>query len=241
MREKPKTYGDLFALNIWVHQQRRLPRCDNHNRKERDMSCLYHFIRNRYHASTDKVFKQKCMKIPGFISQSILDTSTKVDDTRTDTKSDNTKNVPVKYSLSYMACRAIVAKQDEFRVKLLKKFDHKCAITGCAIDSLLQVARIIPYDECVETNMRLAYNAQNGLIIERNLHHLFMTYMISINPDTYRLEMTNEVIDDGYYGGFVGVIIKQLMNNYMGKELLTSHYAKFCQRKKEMSMVNYRS
>lgn len=67
--------------------------------------------------------------------------------------------------------------QSSFRRKLLKAYDSKCAVTGCAITAILEAAHIVPY-RGAETN-----NVTNGLLLRSDIHTLFDLGLITFGDD----------------------------------------------------------
>lgn len=78
------------------------------------------------------------------------------------------------------AIRQIVQRrgQPEFRKKLLTAYQGCCALSGCAVEPVLEAAHIIPY-RGHETN-----TIQNGLLIRADLHTLFDLGLIAIHEET---------------------------------------------------------
>ena len=67
--------------------------------------------------------------------------------------------------------------QSAFREALVRAYDSKCAITGCAVLDVLEAAHIYPY-RGPDTN-----KTDNGLLLRADLHTLFDCGLIAINPD----------------------------------------------------------
>jgi predicted restriction endonuclease len=80
-------------------------------------------------------------------------------------------------------------KQEEFRKKLLNKYNNKCIISGNSCLLQLEAAHIIP----IRDNEN--YDINNGIILTRNLHKTFDEYYWSINPETLKVEINNNIKD----------------------------------------------
>lgn len=66
--------------------------------------------------------------------------------------------------------------QTEFRKELLEHYKGKCCVTGCAVESILEAAQIIPHPDS-------NYHASNGLLLRADIHTLFDLKMLSIGQD----------------------------------------------------------
>lgn len=82
--------------------------------------------------------------------------------------------------------------QGNFRVALFKRYNAKCVITGCTIDTLLEAAHIIPY------RGDHSHDVLNGLLLRVDIHRLFDAHLISINPQTLTVELASALNDDAY-------------------------------------------
>lgn len=67
--------------------------------------------------------------------------------------------------------------QPKFRKLLLEAFAGQCAVTGCAIEDVLEAAHIIPHTEKVN------YSVSNGLLLRADVHTLFDLNLIKINQN----------------------------------------------------------
>ena len=56
-------------------------------------------------------------------------------------------------------------------------YQCRCAVTGCAVESVLEAAQIIPYNGA-QTNV-----TQNGLLLRADVHTLFDLGLINVKPD----------------------------------------------------------
>jgi putative restriction endonuclease len=78
---------------------------------------------------------------------------------------------------------AIVVRrgQPAFRRKLLKAYDGRCALTGCDVEEVLEAAHICRYMGD-ETNV-----VSNGLLLRADVHTLYDSALIAIDPDGHRV------------------------------------------------------
>jgi predicted restriction endonuclease len=84
--------------------------------------------------------------------------------------------------------------QTAFRHTLLNKRPNRCAITGTSELSVLEAAHIIPYA------VRFADRdkPENGLLLRSDIHKLFDAHLISINPETKKIEVSDRVESPDY-------------------------------------------
>jgi len=82
--------------------------------------------------------------------------------------------------------------QAAFRENLLSAYDGRCAITDCSVKDVLEAAHIVPYLG-VKTN-----HLSNGLILRSDLHKLFDSFKIAINPDTLIVCVAPELMETEY-------------------------------------------
>lgn len=82
--------------------------------------------------------------------------------------------------------------QPKFRQALLRAYGGRCAISGCAVASVLEAAHIRAY-RGEHTN-----HVQNGLLLRSDLHTLFDQKLITINPATWMVQLAPELRDTDY-------------------------------------------
>lgn len=87
--------------------------------------------------------------------------------------------------------------QVKFKKSLLKAYDQKCCISGCEVEELLEAAHIEPHSESGNNSI------MNGLLLRVDLHKLFDTNNLGINPKTLKVHL-NRKIRDKYYKAFEG-------------------------------------
>ena len=129
-----------------------------------------------------------------------------------------------KISVELMEARNSV-KQREF-AKKLKEIYKSCVI--CETEIPVEGAHIIPF--CICEN----FDIHNGLLLCNNHHALFDKFLFTINPETFNVILTQEMIRDKNHAIYANKIISipneieidKLKNN------LKYHYDKFVNSKK---------
>jgi predicted restriction endonuclease len=110
--------------------------------------------------------------------------------------------------------------QPKFRNNLLTAYEGKCAVTGTAIEDVLEAAHIIPYNG-ISTN-----HVCNGLLLRSDIHDLFDLGLLSINPETLEVYCCEQIKKDSMYRELNGKKIRvpsqsHLQPNY---EALRRHF-----------------
>lgn len=92
--------------------------------------------------------------------------------------------------------RGVVMRRGQkgFRDTLLKAYDGKCAITGCAAISVLEAAHIVPY------RGERTHRPDNGLLLRSDIHTLFDLGLLWVDPTTMRVEMAEQLLATEYMG-----------------------------------------
>lgn len=96
------------------------------------------------------------------------------------------------------ALRQVVLRryQSAFRKALLSKRPNRCAFTGTSELSVLEAAHIIPYAERFADRDK----PENGLLLRSDIHKLFDAHLISINPETKAIEVSDRITSPDYQG-----------------------------------------
>ena len=82
--------------------------------------------------------------------------------------------------------------QADFRRRLIDVYRGQCAITGCDVERVLQAAHIVPY-------LGTQSNApDNGLLLRADIHNLFDSHLLSIDPDTSTVCLAPKLRDSSY-------------------------------------------
>lgn len=112
--------------------------------------------------------------------------------------------------------------QKTFRNKLIEIYGEKCITSK--FKKPLQACHIVPFSECNN------FDIGNGLLMTCNMHSLFDSFDISINPKTLRVELL-DIDDDNYkiYNNEQIIVPPNLVNNV--KNNLNVHYKQFLNRK----------
>lgn len=81
--------------------------------------------------------------------------------------------------------------QGDFRAALLQAYERCCAISGCALEPLLEAAHIIPHAEGTD------YRTSNGILLRADLHTLYDLHHISID-DRGRVHLSRAAMNTEY-------------------------------------------
>lgn len=74
--------------------------------------------------------------------------------------------------------------QPKFRQELLAAYDGRCAVTGCALQAILEGAHIKPY-RGDHTN-----HVTNGLLLRADIHTLFDLRLLRVDPTTWTVDVS---------------------------------------------------
>jgi len=108
-----------------------------------------------------------------------------------------------------------------FRQALLARYQDKCAISKCGTVEALEAAHVVPHSETA------SYEVCNGLLLRADIHTLFDLYLLSINPQTKLVEVSQKCCDE--YKQFSDVLIDVMPS----KNVMTQHYMKFIELNSE--------
>ena len=112
-------------------------------------------------------------------------------------------------------------EQDNFRKDIISRYS-KCIITGNG-ELVCEACHIKPYKICKENEK---YDINNGLLLDANHHKLFDKHLISINPETFQLEISHSLDKDAYHE--IWKNNKKQLNIFpLSKIYLKSHYSIF--------------
>jgi hypothetical protein len=109
--------------------------------------------------------------------------------------------------------------QPLFRGELMRAYNNKCAISGCAIDEVLQAAHIRP----VRASGR--HSLSNGLLLRADIHNLFDRGLITIDP-SYVIRLDESIQRTPEYKSFHNRILKVIPKDpgdRPSKSLLAEH------------------
>ncbi|WP_417606960.1 HNH endonuclease [Primorskyibacter flagellatus] len=121
------------------------------------------------------------------------------------------------------ALRQVVLRryQSAFRQALLRKRPNRCAITGTTELSVLEAAHIIPYAERFADRDKL----ENGLLLRSDIHKLFDAHLISINPGTKKIEVSDRIESRDYMSLHGNPVFDDVSPKSLG-----FHFEKFCKQ-----------
>lgn len=119
-----------------------------------------------------------------------------------------------------MGLRQVVLRryQSAFRQALLSKRPNRCAITGTSELSVLEAAHIIPYAERFADRDK----SENGLLLRSDIHKLFDAYLISINPETKAIEVSERVTSPDYQS-----LSGKILTDEVSAKSLSFHFESF--------------
>lgn len=103
-------------------------------------------------------------------------------------------------------------KQSEFRSIVLQAYGA-CAVTGSKLSQVLEAAHIVPFSGRNDT-------LKNGILLRADVHRLFDSFLLSINPKTKTLEL-NPVLEPEY-GRY-----RRVVQTTGSLENLSWHYSEF--------------
>jgi putative restriction endonuclease len=111
--------------------------------------------------------------------------------------------------------------QNKFRKSLIIRYE-KCIISGNG-EIVCEACHIKPYILC---NEKEKSDVNNGLLLDSSLHKLFDNYLISINPNTFALEISNKLDMNNY--NFAWKYKNKLIKvNNISRKYLEFHYNLF--------------
>jgi len=82
--------------------------------------------------------------------------------------------------------------QEEFRSSILEAYDETCPISGCKVVKALDAAHIDPYMGPASNHL------QNGFPLRKDLHALFDAHMISIDPESMDVVVSDSLTGTNY-------------------------------------------
>jgi putative restriction endonuclease len=91
--------------------------------------------------------------------------------------------------------------QPAFRAALMEAYGRRCAITGCAVEDVLEAAHITPYLGA------LTNHVSNGLLLRTDLHTLFDCGLLAIEPKTRMVVVANS-LEGSSYSKIAGKVLR---------------------------------
>jgi putative restriction endonuclease len=112
--------------------------------------------------------------------------------------------------------------QPAFRAALLEAYGRRCAITGCAVEDVLEAAHITPYLG------PLTNHVSNGLLLRTDLHTLFDCGLLAFEPET-RSVVVADTLKASSYAKLDGKVLRRPKEeaNSPSKRNLEKRYARF--------------
>ncbi len=123
----------------------------------------------------------------------------------------------------YVSARRVEREgQAQFRKALMEAYDGRCACTGCNVKETLQAAHIINY-RGNQSNVVI-----NGILLRADMHLLYDSSLISVDPDTYRICTSIRLRGTGYVRfESEELILPRDKSLYPSEKCLAVHYDKF--------------
>ncbi|MEX0839452.1 MAG: HNH endonuclease [Parvibaculum sp.] len=82
--------------------------------------------------------------------------------------------------------------QPAFRRMILDAYRHRCAITNCDVRTALEASHIVNY-----AGLR-SDRIDNGILLRIDLHRLFDSHLISIDPDSWKVRISPAIAHSAY-------------------------------------------
>ena len=104
--------------------------------------------------------------------------------------------------------------QPAFRKRLLHLYDGTCAITGVAIEAVLDAAHIVDHSKMGINN------SDNGLLLRSDIHDLFDCGLIRLDPDNCQVQVDESLEDTSYWKYHKRQIRQRIDGSRPSKELI---------------------
>jgi hypothetical protein len=108
--------------------------------------------------------------------------------------------------------------QREFRFQMMKKFGEVCAFSGDQPPQVLEAAHIKSFAESGE------HNTNGGLLLRRDYHSLFDANLITVNPDSWKIEIAPRLHKFDSYRPLDGGTLHIPASARPNTDLLEAHY-----------------
>ena len=82
-------------------------------------------------------------------------------------------------------------KDDKFRENVKIRYNNECIISGT--DLPCQVCHIVPFNKCSEKEK---YDVNNGIILRDDIHTLFDSNEIKIDPDSLTIKISDNIMNN---------------------------------------------
>ena len=118
-----------------------------------------------------------------------------------------------------MTNRVVREGQGTFERKVMKAYAGRCCVTGTGERGVLEAAHILDY-RGRQTNF-----VSNGMMMAADIHRLFDRGRLLINPETYTIELSPEVLDSRYRAlEGAGIILPADRASWPNQEALKMKY-----------------
>lgn len=92
-----------------------------------------------------------------------------------------------------MAKRKARRDQSRFRLNLMELYDSACAISGECVGEVLEAAHIVSHSEAGLNH------TSNGLLLRSDLHKLFDSSLIAVDPKSLNIVVSPQLSESGYH------------------------------------------
>lgn len=115
-------------------------------------------------------------------------------------------------------------QQGKFRELLLQAYDGACAITETDVPQVLQAAHINPY------RGKKSQIVTNGILLRADMHLLYDSHLVSVDPDTLSLRLSDR-LGDSKYAQYNNVTLRMPTDPRCepNRDLLAMHFEQFRQ------------
>ncbi len=110
--------------------------------------------------------------------------------------------------------------QSKFRKNILKKYNFKCAVTGCSTTDVLEAAHILHHSESGINH------SSNGILLRSDIHVLFDLDKLKINPKSFRIEIDKSLKSSEYFKYNKKMIAKDINEQLPNINFLNERYYK---------------
>ena len=107
--------------------------------------------------------------------------------------------------------------QRAFRDALFQTYSGRCVVSGCKVPEALEAAHIMPH-----SGDPIWDQAENGLLLRRDLHSLFDAFLWSVDPKSGSLHVSDRLNPTGY-----AKLDGRKVRHKAAPELLRCHYTQF--------------
>lgn len=112
--------------------------------------------------------------------------------------------------------------QQSFRKELIRAYDGTCAMSSCDVLPALQAAHISAY------RGPKSQLTSNGMLLRADLHLLYDAHLLSVRPDSMKIDVA-ESIGNSAYAGLAGkqILLPRDKSDRPSEKRLDSHYRRF--------------